>query len=287
MRANRGKLIVVWVPGNHGAGGSLVSNAAAICLQHITDKSTLIVNCGSSRNIMEQYLKNDVDIKFSLDNIKSFAKALKEEHIKAYSETINPKLDVIAGSKISRELSRVGEDFEEKFIDCTLESYELVVMDIDSGINSSNKVYLDKADIILAVMSESKIALDEIFKGNSSIMKYITDERTIAVFNALHAEKGEGKLLRELNEKLGLHSSYGIPFDLRANRAACYEGRFYSYLKQELEKNKHDGGLPRQICELGNMITERLYMTKPNNQNNFGILNILSGLVRRWGEVDA
>lgn len=287
MRANRGKLIAVWVPGNHGAGGSTITNAVGICLQHITDKSTLIVNFGSTRNMMEQYMKNDVDIKFSLDHIKSFDKGLKEEHIKAYSEAINKKLDIIAGSKISRSLSKIGAEFEEQFIECALESYELVVTDIEAGINSLSKPFLEYADLILAVMSESKIALEEVFNINNNTLKYIASDKTIVVFNAVHSEKNEGKLLRELNNKLGLPSSYGIPFDIKANRAACYEGRFYSYLKQELDKNKQDGSFPKQISELSHIIAEKIFAAKKENQNNPGIISTLLNRARRWGEVDA
>lgn len=287
MREKRGKLIAVWVPGNHGAGGSTMANAAAITLQHITSYKTLLVNWGSSRNYMEQYLKNDVEFRFSLDHLKSFDLALQAEHIRTYATAINESLSVLPNCRFTYDLSKVASGFDALFIERALEAYELVVIDVEAGVTASNRFILDQADVILAVMNENIIALEDLYYTNDIIRSYLNKDNAFAVFNGLHAENNERKQLRVLNGRLGLKSCWGISYDIKANKAACFEGRFYSYFKNVLDSSKASESMPAQIQELCSIIAEKLFIPTAFSQQSSSVLSNLLGRVKHWRELNA
>jgi cellulose biosynthesis protein BcsQ len=286
MRGKKGSLIAVWVPGNHGAGGSTIANAIGITLQHISDKRTLIVNMGSQKNYLEQYLKNDVDVRFSMDYLRSFNMDLSAEHIKTYATNINDLLCILPNCRISSGITRVDEGFYQKFIQKALEAYELVIVDLETGINNENQMFLHNADMILAVMNENELMLKEIFKSSEAIRKYVNSDKTIPVFNGLHMTRGEVHTLKRYNDRLGLNSSFGIFFDIKANKAACCEGKLYSFLKKELNKRSSNVPMVEQLKELSGIIAEKLIIPLEEIQDNNKLIGMLLPRRKPWGEID-
>ena len=287
MRDNKGSLIAVWVPGNHGAGGSTIANSIGIALQHITDKKTLIVNMGSPRNYMEQYMKNDVDVRFSMDYLRSFNMDLSTEHIKIYASGVNDMLYILPNCRITREISMVEDGFYKRFLEKALEAYEIVVVDLETGLNKENQMFLNNADIILAVMNENELMLKELFESNETIREYINNDKTIPIFNGLHCTGEEVKTLKRFNNRLGLNSSFGIYFDIKANKAACCEGKLYSLLKKELNKKNSNVHLVEQMKELSYIIAEKLFIPLEDLQDNTKLFSVLFPGKKHWGEVDA
>lgn len=289
MRDNISKLITVWVPGNHGAGGSTIANAVGVALQHFTDKKTLIVNCGSPQSYMERYLENDLDMRFSMDYLKSFGDSIKAEHIKTYATPINEMLYIIPNSKISRDISKVGENFNQRFLDEAKKVFDFIIVDVESGINMEKQMFLDKADLILAVMTSNEIMLDDLYGSNSdyTIRCFLGDKKTLCIFNLLDPGENIEKELKHLNKKYGLKGSFGITYDNKAYKACCAEKRFYSFMKKHLSIKKSDAALPEQIKELCSIITERLYMPMEEQEETYGFINMLFSKVKHGGEFDA
>ena len=286
MRDKKGSLIAVWVPGNHGAGGSTIANSIGITLQHITDKRTLIINMGSPRNYMEQYLKNDVDARFSMDHLRSFNMNISAEHIKIYASGINDLLYILPNCRITREMSKVEEGFYQRFLEKALEAYEIVIVDLETGLNRENEMFLSHADVILAVMNENEIMLRELFESSKTIREYVKNDKTIPVFNGLHCAGGELKTLKRYNNRLELNSSYGVCFDIAANKAACCEGKLYSFFKKELNKKSSNIAMIEQIKELSCIIADKLFIPIEDIQYNSRLINIIFPKRKHWGEVD-
>lgn len=288
MRENNNKLIVTWVPGNHGAGGSTIANAVGIALQHFTYKRTLIVNYGSPKSYMERYLEKDVDMRFSMDYLKSFGDCIDAEHIKTYATPINEMLYIIPNSKISGEISRVGERFNQKFLDEALKVFDFVIVDIETGISQEKQMFLEKADIILAVMTGNEIMLDDLFgsNGDASIKGFLNHSKTISLFNLIDTRENVEKELKHLNKKYGLKSSFGVTYDNQAYKACCVDRRFYSFMKKYLNVKRNDVFLPEQIRELCGIITEKLYIPIEEQQENHSFINMLFSKTRQWGEAD-
>lgn len=286
MREKKGSLIAVWGPGNHGAGVSTIANSIGIALQHITDKRTLIVNMGSPRNYMEQYLKNDVDARFSMDHLRSFNMNISAEHIKIYATGINDLLYILPNCRITREMSKVEEGFYQRFLEKALEAYEIVIVDLETGLNRENQMFLGRADVILAVMNENEIMLKELFESSKTIREYVKNDKTIPVFNSLHCVGGELKTLKRYNNRLELNSSYGVCFDIEANKAACCEGKLYSFFKKELNKKSSNIAMVEQIKELSCIITDKLFIPSEDIQHNGRLINIIFPKRKHWGEID-
>lgn len=287
MRNEKGKLIAVWVPGNHGAGGSTLANALGITLQHLTDKSTLLVNMGSSRNYMEQYLKNDVDIRLTMDYLKSYETLIRAEHIKMYSTAVNEKLHILPNCKISGTLTKNTQGFNEKFVDKAKEAFEIVFFDLEAGMTAENRYFLDRADLILAVMNQNLMLHEELLKTQEQIRQYVYDDKTIVVFNGLHQDKHQESLQKELTKRLGIGGSFGVSYDARASMAACMDGKLYSFMKKELSKQNDEVSLAVQMEELSRIITERLFFEVNTVQETNSFLSMLLSRAKRWGEVDA
>ena len=286
MRNKKGSLIAVWVPGNHGAGGSTIASSIGITLQHITDKRTLIVNMGSPRNYMEQYLKNDVDARFSMDHLRSFNMNISAEHIKIYATSVNDLLYILPNSRITREMSMVEEGFCQRFLEKALEAYDIVIVDLEAGSNLENQIFLDHADIILGVMNQNEIMLKELFESSKTIREYIKHDKTIPVFNGLNCAGEELKTLKRFNNRLELSSSYGVCFDIEANKAACCEGKLYSFFKNELNKKSSTIVMVEQIKELSCIIAEKLFIPVEDIQSNSKLIDILFPKRKQWGEID-
>lgn len=287
MRDAKGRLISVWVPGNHGAGGSTVTLTLGIALQHMTNKKTLIVNMGSQRNYLEQYIQNDVVARFSMDYLKSFDLEINEGHINTYSSPINDMLSILPNCKIDREINKVGESFYQRFLEKALEAYEIVIVDLETGLCKEKQTFLDNADIILAVMNDNAIMLKDLFKNNKEISSYIKNEKTLPIFNSLYEASNEIKTLSRLNKALGLKSSYGISYDVNVNNAACNECKLYSFLKKELINKKTNSLMTAQTMELCRIISERLSISISDIQDSPKGFNKFFLKAKEWGEVDA
>ena len=286
MRDKKGSLIAVWVPGNHGAGGSTIANSIGITLQHITDKKTLIVNMGSPRNYMEQYLKNDVDARFSMDHLRSFNMNISAEHVKIYASGVNDMLYILPNCRITKAVSKVEEGFYQRFIEKALEAYEIVIVDLEAGLNSENQLFLNHADVILAIMNENEVMLKDLFDDSKNIREFIKNDKTIPVFNGLHCVGGEIKTLKRFNNRLDLKSSYGINFDIEANKAACCEGKLYSFFKRELNKKSSKVIMVEQIKELSCIIADKLFIPLEDFQDNSRLINFIFPKRKHWGEFD-
>ncbi len=287
MRQHKGKLITVWVPGNHGAGGSTVANFLGITLQHLTGKATLVVNLGSQKNYLQQYLKNDAELRFSMDHLRSFNQGINPELIKTYASAINDKLYILPNSKISKEISRTASDFNIRFLEQAVEAFELVVIDIEAGFNEENKQLLDMSDMIIPVMNDNEIQLQDLFETNPQLKAYVDAEKAIPLFNAIREPQAITKTLKSLNKKLVIKASYGISYDIEANRAACSEGKLYSHLKNELVRKKNSSELVEQLKDLCGYIMENLYEAGEIPVEKQGISSLLMHRLKQWGEIDA
>jgi cellulose biosynthesis protein BcsQ len=285
MRQHKGKLITVWVPGNHGAGGSTVANSIGITLEHLTGKETLIVNLGSPKNYLQQYLKNDVELLFSMDHLRSFDRGMRPALIKTYASSINHKLFILPNSKISMEISRTAPDFNVRLLEQAAEVFSYVIVDIEAGFGQENKKLLDRSDIVVPVMNGNEMQLLDLFEMNPQLKAYVDADKSIPLFNGIHETQELIKALKSLNKKLCIKESYGISYDIDAHQAACCEGKLYSYLKSELIKGK--GQLAAQLKDICGCIAGRLQEPREDASEKPSLSKLLLHRLKQWGEIDA
>lgn len=278
MRETVGKLICIWSPLLHGEGCSTITNAVGFALHHHTGKKILIVNKSSSLSQMETYITEDIEIKYNMDNLKIFNCNIKAEHINAYATQISNGLYMVAGSRINREITKEDKGFEELFIDRCLESFDMVVADMNTGISEDTALYLDKANSILAATAPNEIILDHIFKNPrmQEVTRYLKDERTVLIFNKLCGDWDTNKVISRFKKKYDIENAYGLNYDGDVLTACCMNRKFYSHMSKELKKRK--SAYAEQISDICGYLMDKLYeeeLMENNVQNHRALGKLL------------
>lgn len=279
MRGARGKLICIWSPVLHGEGCSTLACSIGFGMQYYTGKRVLIVNKSNSTSHMEKYVEKDIQIKYSMDNLKIFNTGIKTEHILTYATQVNTDLYMIAGSQFTKEITKENIDFDRLFIDRCMEGFDIVIADMDTGVREENKLYLDCADNIITVFTPNEIIIDEMFQhpAMQETHKYFIEEKTVNVINKLYEGWEAGKVLDRYKSKYSLSNIFGLNYDGDVLNACCADKNFYSFLMKEIKREKNS--YVKQLTYICDFLIEALYLENitPDREKH---RNIFKRLVR-------
>lgn len=259
MREAAGKLICIWSPVLHGEGCSTITDAIGFTLYHRTGKRILIVNKSNSLCNTEEFMAREIEIKYNFDNLKIFNNSIKSDHINTYATRISDNLYMVAGSRISRDITKEDKCFEELFARLCLENFDMVVTDLGISIREDSSPYLDRADVIVAVTSPNCIILDKILEHPEmeKVVRYLRDERTINVFNKLYDGWDTVKVAAGLKKKYNFRNAYGLEYDGDVLTACCTDMNFYSFMIREL--NRDNSAFAGQISDVCSFMLDKLY----------------------------
>lgn len=259
MRGGKGKLICVWSPVLHGEGCSTLADAIGFGLQLLTDKKVLIMNCSGYLSYMERFVERDIEIRYTLDNLKIFGERLQTEHIHTYATRINSNLFMIAGSRIDKTITREGKGFDSVLIDRCLEGFDVVVVDLSTGIREDNYQYLERADHIIAVITPNEIMLEELFSSqqHEAVRTCLLNRaKTTVILNKLYEDWALQEQISKFKRHFGFEQVLGVCYDGDALKACCQERNFYSYLYSGM---KHSENMfIQQVAEVCEYLIERL-----------------------------
>lgn len=176
----------------HGQAG-VTSNtiATAIYIAMNYDFKILLTHTQYSKSNMESAFFSDSENKSSInfddigiDSIERLCKSgkLSSNEFSSYTKTlIDNRLDILTGSsKCKKELFEDMSNSIIKILNCANEAYDLVLVDLNSGIENdiTNKV-LKQSDIIIVNLSQNervireyfnKKELNEVLKGKKTII---------------------------------------------------------------------------------------------------------------------
>ena len=279
MRGSKGKLICIWSPVLHGEGCSTLACSIGFGMQYYSGKKVLIVNKSNSISHMEKYVEKDIEIKFSMDNLKIFNTAIKTEHILTYATQVNTGLYMIAGSRLNKEITRENIDFDRLFIDRCLEGFDLVIADMDTGVREENKLYLDRADNIIAVLTPNEIIIDELCQQPEmhNALNYFTDARAVSIINKLYDGWETDRVVGRYKSKYSLSNVFGLNYDGDVLDACCTDKDFYSFLMKEIKRGK--SGYIKQLTDICEFLISKLYMEK-SIEDSVRYGNLFKRLVR-------
>lgn len=266
MRDVRGKLISVFNPGKHGAGSTTIANGLGIALEYFTDKKVLLVNKSGCWSSMEKFIENDIQVQYTIDNLKVFNSSISAKMIETYATMINENLYMVAGSVISEEIHKQDFNFEERFIVESLKVYDIVIADLPARVRDTNEMYLEKADLIVAVTKYNEIDLDDIYikPSYAESKKILTGNKTYTVINYMDSKLNIPKEVERLKKKYKFIHAYGFAFDGCITTACCKDRKMYSFLQDELDKENHV--FPQQMKEFTDAVANILelnYIEKP------------------------
>ena len=260
LRGAKGKLICTWSPMMHGEGCSTLACGIGIGLQYFSGKKVLIVNKSNSASHMERYVEKDIEIKYSMDNLKIFNREIKTEHILTYATRINKDLYMIAGSRLNRDITRENSEFDKAFLEKCLAGFDLVITDLDTGVREDNRLYLDQADKILAVVTPNEMIIDKLYDDYRvrDAHGYFTDEKTVVIINKLCDGWDTASVIGRYKSRYSLSDIFGLNYDGDALNACCTDRNFYSFFMKETKREKNI--FIKQLSEICRFLIERLSM---------------------------
>lgn len=279
MRGERGKLVSIWSPVLHGEGCSTLACSIGFVMQYYSGKRVLIVNKSNSISHMEKFVEKDIEIKYSMDNLRIFNTGIRAEHILTYATQVNTGLYIIAGSRLNKEITKKNIDFDRFFINRCLEGFDLVIADMDTGAREENKLYLSSADKIIAVFTPNEIIIDELYQhsGLQEALAYFKNEKTVGVINKLYDGWEIGSVLARYKSKYLLSDIFGLNYDGDVLNACCTDKDFYSFLMKEIKRDRND--YVKQLTDICEFLISELYMeNKAADSIKYG--NIFKRLIR-------
>lgn len=265
MRGAKGKLICIWSPVMHGEGCSTLACSIGFGMQYCSRKRVLIVNKGNSASHMEKYVGKDIEIKYSMDNLKIFNTGIKTEHVLTYATQMNTDLYMIAGSRFNKEITKENNDFDRLFINKCLDGFDIVIADVDTGVRQENKLYLDQADKIIAAFTPNEIIIDEMYQNQAmhEILEYFADEKTVGIINKLYDGWDTGRVLDRYKSKYSLSNVFGLNYDGDVLNACCSDKNFYSFLMKEIKRDKNK--YVKQLTEVCDFLAGELKLYMEDN----------------------
>jgi hypothetical protein len=279
MRGVKGKLICAWSPVMHGEGCSTIACSVGFGMQYYSGKSVLIVNLSNSYSHMEKYVEKDMEIKYSMDNLKVFNTGIRTEHILTYATQMNNALYMLGGSKLNKEITKENQEFDKFFLDRCLDGFDIVVADVDTGVRKENKLYLDQADKIMAVFSPNEIIIDELYqnKGMQGVLEYVKEEKTVSIINKLYDGWETGRVVGRYKSKFSLPNVYGMDYDGNVLDSCCTHKDFYSFLMKEIKRGKN--GYIKQLSAICSFMLGELNI-EDNVEDSIKYSGILKRLIR-------
>jgi hypothetical protein len=215
-----GKLIVIWNPIQAELGASSLSISLGTILTKYDFKRTLLMNYSHDLD-MERYIEGDVDVAYSLDDLKVL-RSMTFDVLKMYVTSINDKLDILGGYKLPKDMVEGNKNYSLYCIEVALQKYDYVVVDISNRFRTK---ILDRADIIISLLPFDRFKLDKL--TSSDVLPYVKKDNTICVFNKLPLGlEDELKILRNYNIKEYLY----LPVDSNIHFYSVIKPRLYSYL---------------------------------------------------------
>lgn len=260
MRGEKGKLVCIWSPVLHREGCSTLACSIGFGMQYFTGKKVLVVNKSNSVSHMEKYVEKDIEIKYSMDNLKIFNTGIRTEHILTYATQVNEGLYMIAGSRLNKSITKENTYFDGLFIDRCLEGFDLVVVDIDTGVRDENRLYLDNADSILAVTTPNEIVIDGLYHNHemNEALNYLRSGKTVSIINKLYEDWDISRVVDRYKSRYSLSNSFGINYDGDVLIACCTDSDFYSFLMREIKRDKN--AYVKQLTAICEFLVRQLNM---------------------------
>lgn len=242
MRGEKGKVICVWSPMQHGEGCTTLACSLGFGLNLRSRERMLIVNRNDSITGMENFVEKDITIKYSMDNLKIFNEGIGAEHIMTYATPINSNLHMLAGSRLDKKITGICSEFDRLFLDGCTESYELTIIDLGIGSERESSIYLEYADIVIAVVTPNEIMLDQLFGScvKQAALKHFTDNKAVVVVNKLCSEWNANNVIERYREIFSMDSVYGINYDGDLLNSCCIDRRMYSFFMNNFGSRRNE-----------------------------------------------
>lgn len=239
-RTGQGKLITVWNPLKGGHGSSTIASTLGITLKLKSGLRVLIVNALNQQVKLESFLKNDINTKYSLDNLKGLNEDIDARDITVFSTKITEGLHLLSGPDVTDSLS---VEFISHFITQSKLLFDVVVVDIGNSWSGDNKLFLTESDFSISTIRPNVLLFSELsHPSHKETLKQLNAENNIVIFNelALELEAVSSGSFKRLQKNPVI-----IPHSTELYKIANIDQSLYSYLYTSVDKTKKDEALIR------------------------------------------
>lgn len=252
----------------HGQGATTANAAAFACvISQKTSYRVLIAQNHSGLNALERYLmrKREQAAARMLDYTNSGMDALvrlykngrlRPEKIPDYTWSLmkNHGLDLLFGSEKSETLREESQELILNIFKCAREAYDLVILDLHSGLEGTNtKALLETSDIVVYCISQNRALLDSLRRitGENPLL---AEKRSAYIISRY--EPSSSLTMRNLAREYGLeiNSVFAIPYHA-GFMDACNSGRVFEFMACCLQAKKgEDREFARSLLDLADHV---------------------------------
>ena len=183
MRRGRGQIISFY-SGKGGSGCSLLASTFAQTLKFESTAQVLLIDMNLQFGGADMYL--GIESNRSLADLKPVIEELNENHIRNVSEK-EPfsKLEILLSPRDAEVAESLNEDFFTKLLRGCRRSYDYVIVDLPSSMNTNTYTALEESDLIYYVINLDTPSM-QVYKYVNDLFKRLgmdTEERLKLVVN--------------------------------------------------------------------------------------------------------
>jgi hypothetical protein len=231
----------------HGQGATTANTVASSCvIAHKSSYKMLIAQNHIEKNALEGYFirkRDHAAIRFldqTNQGIDALVRLCRNGRLKpemvpdyAYSLMKNHGLDVLFAGVKKEVLSSDAEDVLLNIFQCAMESYDLVMLDLHSGLETNSRFLLESSDVIVFCLAQNRNMIDD-FKRVMEANPALPLKRCAFVISRFDADSHMS--LKNIARDLGIDSKaiFAIPYHVGFLNA-CNSGKvidFFSYCLQ-------------------------------------------------------
>ena len=235
----------------HGQGATTANTVTASCIiAQKTSYKTLVAQNHIEKNAMEHYFLKKRDqaaikmLDYTNQGVDALVRLYKNGRLKpemvpdyTYSLMKNHGLDLLFASGKKENLSSDTEGVLFNIFQCAKEAYDLVILDLHSGLNETNsRILLETSDIVVLCLSQNRSLLDD-FKRTMEENPQLKGKRSAYLISRFEENSSltPGNLSRELG--IDTKSLFTIPYHV-GFLDACNNGKVIDFISYCLQSKK-------------------------------------------------
>lgn len=226
---NQGTSITLWNPFVNRTGCTTISIALGIALSWYGHKRTFLTNLAQDKKL-EQYVGNDINIRYTLDELKARGEDISFEDMQILSTKINDKLNCIGNYLLSSNIESQDDFFIKNCMDIWKENYDFTLTDLS---NKTNDTVIENTDILLILAPFDKKFLDKMHE-DSILSSYMKQPNTIIVFNNVFSSLS--KEVDKVANEYGIENYICISSDVNVFYYSTIEHSLYTYITDNFNK---------------------------------------------------
>lgn len=246
----------------HGQGATSTTTAAvASAIAQKTALKTLIAHNQIERSAIEGYLFKESRQRHNIQNlsnqgIDALFRLMKNGRLKAemiadytYSILKNHRMDLLLGTEKKQKMTKEDQELLSSILSCAKDFYDLIILDVHSGLNENSLSILKGSDIIVFCINQNSFLLEDL-TAIFNEYEFLNQKQTAFVLARYEKHSGITAVNLARRYKINRNSFFEIPNSSQL-LDALNSGRIYEYVA--FNQNTKRGEEKEVICSLNRL----------------------------------